>query len=93
MASLSVEEVIERLFNEDSEEGQQMTTKKEDDHVGLDSWLDTFPNKEGFNRELFKDITKEVLKPIVEQCSVRCDHGELQPTERLKGKMTTLFRQ
>ncbi|KAK3728367.1 hypothetical protein QZH41_008967, partial [Actinostola sp. cb2023] len=91
MAALSVKEAIENIFESDDEheheeeEVEDLEEGKDEDL--LDSWLDTFPAQEGFNRDLFKDIASELLKPVVKQCSVSCGHGELQPTERSKGRV------
>ncbi|KAK3728179.1 hypothetical protein QZH41_019023 [Actinostola sp. cb2023] len=95
MAALSVKEAIENIFESDDEheheeeEVEDLEEGKDEDL--LDSWLDTFPAQEGFNRDLFKDIASELLKPVVKQCSVSCGHGELQPTERSKAATLLSF--
>ena len=89
-ASLTLEEVIDQVLNSDDEdeETEEDEEREEEETVdgAMESWLDSFPAKEGFNRELFKDIGKEILKPLVLQCSVSCNDGELQSTERSKGE-------
>lgn len=52
----------------------------------LHLWLNSFPTSGHFNWDLFRELSMEVMKPIVSQCSVSCGYGELQPTERSKGK-------
>lgn len=94
MASLSVEEVLGKVFeDEDIEDDDDGDHEKEEEIIKekqwdiINSWIEMFPAQEGFNRELFKDITKEFVMPVIQQCSVDCnDHGELQPTERERGK-------
>lgn len=89
-ATFTVEEVIEKVLNSDEEEDEEEEYEEKEenraDDGAIESWLDSFPAPEGFNRELFRDIGKEVWKPIIQQCSVSCNHGELQSTERSKGR-------
>ena len=39
-----------------------------------------------FNRDLSNDLASQLLKPDIKQSSVSCDYGNLQSSERSRGK-------
>ncbi|KAK3720960.1 hypothetical protein QZH41_015696 [Actinostola sp. cb2023] len=73
MASrLSLEQAVAEVLQSDDEENEEEEEEEVEieDNQDIDLWLDTFPGQEGFNRELFKEIGKELLKPVIKQCSL-----------------------
>ncbi|KAK3702236.1 hypothetical protein QZH41_005405 [Actinostola sp. cb2023] len=70
MASrLSLEQAVAEVLQSDDEENEEEEEVEIEDNQDIDLWLDTFPGQEGINRELFKEIGKELLKPVIKQCS------------------------
>ena len=96
MASFSVEQVLEQVMDsegkcEDEEEDQDQE-ERNSVNDSVEVWLTRFPTIEGLTFELFRDIAKEVLVPIVKQCTVSCDLGEPQANERSKGTKNNLLK-
>ncbi|KAK3753094.1 hypothetical protein QZH41_010833, partial [Actinostola sp. cb2023] len=71
--------------NDEEKEEMNDIEEEDNDEDKLRSWLKRFPGGEGFNSELFADLSKYVLLPIIKQCSVDCtSYCEVQSTERTK---------
>ena len=87
MASFTVNEVMEAVFESaDSEEvDDDEEVEGSGDEFKLKEWLATYPGPAGFNHKLFSDISLDILKPVIRQCSVGCGEG-LHLNELEKGK-------
>ena len=70
-APFAVDEVREMVLNSDAETDDEKENEREEEERQTDdpieSRLGSFPAPEGFNRELFMDIWKEII--IIQQCS------------------------
>ena len=88
MASMTTDQVIKALFESDDngEVDDDEEEVAEGEESKLEAWLASFPGPEGFNHELFREITLDIVKPVIRQCSVGCSGKDLQINELEKGK-------
>ena len=83
----SLEEVIQEVQDsyDDEMSSEIGEREREKDKDKLGNWLKNFPGNSWFNQALFKDVRREVLRPLIQKCSSSTEYA--LSLERSKGKM------
>ena len=86
-----MEQVIQKVQESDDDEmlSENGEGERDTEEDKLWEWLKTFPADNSFNRALFEDIGREILRPVIRQYS-SCTE-DVQSLERSKGKMHDLL--
>ncbi|KAK3746675.1 hypothetical protein QZH41_020589 [Actinostola sp. cb2023] len=85
-AHLNVEDIIELVQREDSDEDQSVESDEDEDEEKLTNCLDSFDGGDSFNKAFFKENAIGVLMPLVQAAKPSNDLGE-QPQRLTAAKL------